>query len=96
MTYALIVGTATLDGAVTLLRVEAVHQGLELAAAMRLLAERPAGTVARVQRQPADLPAVGEVLRLEPEPRRYGQVAPADNGVAARRERRQRAMGGKA
>jgi hypothetical protein len=49
----------------------------------------------RIQRLPAELPEVGEVLRSEAEPRRFGQVTPADNSMAARRERRQRAMGGK-
>jgi hypothetical protein len=93
--YAVIVGTTTLEDAITLLRVEAVHQGLELGAAMALLARRPAGTVGRVQRLPAELPVPGAVLRLDPTKPRFGQVTPADNSMAARRERRQRVLGSK-
>lgn len=72
----------------------AVTAGLALADAMRLLGQRPAGTVGHLRRQPADLPEIGAVLQLEAEPRRFGQVTPASNAMAARRERRRRAMGG--
>jgi len=75
--YALIVGRTELDGAVTLLRVEAVRQGLELGAAMALLAQRPAGTVGQVRRLPAELPEPGEVVRLEPKPRLFNPPARA-------------------
>jgi hypothetical protein len=78
-----------------LMHVLAVTAGLALEEAMRLLGQRPPGTVGHLRRLPADdLPAVGEVLRLEAETRWPG--APATNSMAARRERRQRAMGGKA
>ena len=93
--YALIVAKVAMEDRTALMHVLAVHRDLPLDEAMRLLADRPPGTVGHLRRQPADLPAPGDVLRLEPEPRRYGQVAPASNGMAARRERRQRAMGGK-
>jgi hypothetical protein len=63
VTYAVVVSRAHIEGTVTELYVVAVHQGLELADAMRLLGERPAGTVGRIQRLPAALPEVGEVLR---------------------------------
>ena len=96
MTYALITARVTMEDRTALLHVLAVHRDLALEDAMRLLAERPAGTVGHLRRLPADLPAPGDVVQLEAEPRRYGQVAPASNGMAARRERRQRAMGGKA
>jgi hypothetical protein len=95
MTYAVIVALVTLEDRTALLHVLAVTTGLALADAMRLLAGRPAGTVGRVQRLPVDLPEIGDVVQLEAEPRRFGQVTPASNGMAARRERRQRAMGGK-
>jgi hypothetical protein len=95
MSYALVVSRVAVEDRTTELNVLAVTAGLALADAMRLLGERPAGTVAHLRRQPADLPAPGDVVQLEAEPRRYGQVAPASNGMAARRERRQRAMGGK-
>jgi hypothetical protein len=96
MSYALIVARVVVEDRTALMHVLSVSTGLELAAALRLLGKRPAGTVGRVQRLPADLPAPGDVVQLEAEPRRFGQVTPASNGVAARRERRQRAMGGKA
>ena len=94
MSYALIVARVTLEDRTALLHVLAVHRDLALADALRLLGERPPGTVGHLRRQPADLPAPGDVLRLEAEIRWPG--TPASNGVAARRERRQRAMGGKA
>jgi hypothetical protein len=93
--YALIVARVTMEDRTALLHVLAVSTGLALEDALRLLGERPAGTVGHLRRLPADLPEVGEVLRLEAEPRRFGQVTPADNSMAARRERRQRALGGK-
>jgi hypothetical protein len=96
MSYALVVSRVAVEDRTTELNVLAVTRGLALEDALRLLAERPAGTVGRVQRLPADLPAPGDVVQLEAEPRRFGQVTPADNSMAARRERRQRAMGGKA
>jgi hypothetical protein len=83
MTYALIVGTATTENRITELHVLAVHRDLALADAMRLLGERPAGTVGRIQRLPAELPVPGEVLRLEGEQATF-------NPRAARRGQRQR------
>jgi hypothetical protein len=68
VTYAVVVGTATMVDRSTELHVLAVHQGLELADAMRLLGQRPPGTVGHLRRLPADLPEVGEVLRLEAGP----------------------------
>jgi hypothetical protein len=91
VTYAVVVGTATMVDRSTELHVLAVHQGLELADAMRLLAERPAGTVGRVQRLPADLPEPGDVLRLEA----GGSWRTAVTSTASRRERRQRDLEGK-
>jgi hypothetical protein len=76
-----------------LLHVLAVTTGLALEDALRLLGERPAGTVGHLRRLPVDLPEVGEVLRLDAETRWPG--TPADNSVAARRERRQRSLGAK-
>src|SRR4051812_18171986 len=70
MSCAVVVAQVAVEDRTALLHVLAVTTGLTLADALRLLAERPPDTVARVQRLPADLPAVGEVLRLEPEPRR--------------------------
>jgi hypothetical protein len=83
MSYVLIVGTATTENRITELLVLAVHRDLALEDAMRLLGERPAGTVGRIQRLPADLPEIGAVLLLDP----TGQLF---NGSAARRGRRQR------
>ena len=95
MSYALVVSRVAVEDRTTELNVLAVTTGLALEDAMHLLGRRPPGTVAHLRRLPADLPAPGDVLRLEAEPRRFGQVTPASNGMAARRERRQRAMGGK-
>jgi hypothetical protein len=92
--YALTVSRVVVEDRTALMHVLAVTTNLELADALRLLGERPAGTVGRVQRLPFALPEVGAVLRSEAEPRRFGQVTPASNGMAARRGRRQRAMGG--
>jgi hypothetical protein len=75
MTYALIVGTATTENRITELHVLAVHRDLALADAMRLLGERPAGTVGRIQRLPADLPEIGEVLRLDPREQAFNAPA---------------------
>jgi hypothetical protein len=93
--YALIVSRVAVEDRTTELHVLVVHRDLALEDAMRLLGERPAGTVGHLRRLPTELPEVGAVLRLEAERARFGQVTPADNSVAARRERRQRAMGSK-
>ena len=86
MSYAVIVSTATMVDRTTELTVLAVHRDLELEAAMRLLGQRPPGTVGRVQRLPADLPAIGEVLRLD-----LRSQGPATvNAMTARRARRRR------
>ena len=96
MTYAVVVAQVRLEGALAELHVVDVHQGLELADALRLMAERPPGTIGHLRRLPVDdLPEPGAVVRLEAESRRW-RGTPATNGVAARRERRQRALGGKA
>jgi hypothetical protein len=68
MSYAVVVARAAVEDRTTELHVLAVHQGLELADAMRLLGQRPPGTVGHLRRLPADLPEVGEVLRLEAGP----------------------------
>jgi hypothetical protein len=91
--YALIVSRVVVVDRTTEQHVLAVRRDLALEEALRLLAERPAGTVGHLRRLPADLPAPGEVVRLDAEVR--WAAAPADNSVAARRERRQRALGGK-
>jgi hypothetical protein len=65
MSYVLIVGTATTENRIADLHVLAVTKDLPLADAMRLLGERPAGTVGRIQRLPAALPEVGAVLRFD-------------------------------
>jgi hypothetical protein len=91
VTYAVIVSRVTVEDRATEFRVLAVHQNLELEAAMRLLGERPPGTVAQLRRLPADLPAVGEVLRLD-----AGRQGPATvSSMATRRERRRRDLGSK-
>jgi hypothetical protein len=94
MSYAVVVARAVVEGTVTELHVLAVTTDLPLAHALRLLGERPAGTVGHLRRLPVDLPEVGEVLRLDAAVRWPG--TPATNSMAARRERRQRALGGKA
>jgi hypothetical protein len=77
------------DGA-TELRVLAVHQNLELEAAMRLLGERPPGTVTQLRRLPADLPKVRDVLHHDPaRPWRQPMTSPA-----IRRARRLRDLDG--
>ena len=86
MRYAVIVGTTTTENWITALHVLAVHRDLTLEEAMRLLGERPADTIGRVQRLPADLPAIGEVRRLDAENQGPAMV----NSTAARRERRRR------
>jgi hypothetical protein len=83
MSYALVVGTATTENKITEFRVLAVRRDLALEDAMRLLAERPAGTVGRIQRLPADLPAPGEVLQLDARGQSF-------NAPAAHRGQRQR------
>jgi hypothetical protein len=91
MSYALTVSRVVVEDRTTELHVLAVHRDLALKDAMRLLAERPPGTVGRVQRMPADLPEVGEVLWLEAAPR--GQTVVTS--TASRRERRLRDLGGR-
>jgi hypothetical protein len=91
MSYAVVVGTATMVDRTTELTVLAVHRDLELEAAMRLLGERPPGTVGHLRRLPADLPEPGEVLRLEA----GGSWRTAVTSTASRRERRQRDLGGR-
>ena len=90
MAYAVIVARAAVEDRITELTVLAVHQGLELADAMRLLGQRPPGTVGHLRRLPADLPMPGETLRLEAENRGQGVV----NSTASRRERRRRDLAG--
>jgi hypothetical protein len=90
MSYAMVVGTATMVDRTTELTVLAVHQDLALDEAMRLLGQRPPGTVGRVQRLPADLPEPGEVLRLEA----GGSWRTAVTSTASRRERRLRDLAG--
>ena len=91
MTYAVVVGTATMVDRTTELTVLAVHRDLELEAAMRLLGQRPPGTVGHLRRLPADLPEPGEVLRLEA----GGSWRTVVTSTASRRERRQRDLGGR-
>jgi hypothetical protein len=93
MSYAVVVSRVTMENRTTELLILAVHRDLSLEDAMRLLGARAAGTVGRIQRLPVDLPEIGDVLRLDAENRWPG--APATNSMAARRERRQRALGGK-
>jgi hypothetical protein len=69
------------------LLVLAVHRDLALDEAMRLLGQRPVGTVGRIQRLPAALPEIGAVLQLDPK----GQLF---NPPAARRGQRQRDRAG--
>jgi hypothetical protein len=92
MIYAVVVGTATIVDRTTELTVLAVHRDLELEAAMRLLGERPPGTVGHLRRLPADLPEPGEVLRLEAA---GGPWQTAVTSTASRRERRLRDLGGR-
>jgi hypothetical protein len=66
VTYVLIVSQVAIVDRLTELHVLAVTTGLVLEDALRLLGQRPAGTVGRVMRLPADLPAPGEVLQLDP------------------------------
>jgi hypothetical protein len=91
MTYAVVVARATVEGRTTELHVLAVHRDLALEDAMRLLGERPPGTVAHLRRLPADLPEPGEVLRLEA----GTPWQTAVTSTASRRERRQRELGGR-
>jgi hypothetical protein len=91
MRYAVIVGTTTKENRIAEWHVLAVHRDLALEEAMRLLGERPPSTVGRVQRLPADLPAVGAVLRLD----RRSQEPATINSMAARRARRRRDLGSK-
>jgi hypothetical protein len=86
MSYGVVVARAHMEGAITELHVLAVHRDLALEDAMRLLDERPAGTVGRIQRLPTDLPAIGEVLRLDARLQRPVTF----NSTATRRGRRQR------
>jgi hypothetical protein len=91
MTYAVIVARAEIENRITELHVLAVRRDLELEDAMRLLGERPPGTVGHLRRLPADLPEPGEVLRLEAENR----AQTVTNSTASRRERRLRELGGR-
>ena len=91
MTYAVIVARAEIENRITELHVLAVRRDLELEDAMRLLGERPPGTVGHLRRLPADLPEPGEVLRLEA----GGSWRTAVTSTASRRERRQRDLGGR-
>jgi hypothetical protein len=91
MTYAVVVARVAVEDRITELHVLAVHQGLKLADAMRLLGQRPPGTVAHLRRLPADLPEPGDVLRLEA----GGSWRTAVTSTASRRERRQRDLGGR-
>ena len=79
MSYVLTVGTATTENPITELRVLAVYRDLALEDAMRLLGQRPAGMVGRVQRMPADLPAPGDVLQLDPREQPFNAL-PAHRG----------------
>jgi hypothetical protein len=88
--YALIVSRVVVDKAAEL-HILSVRRGLSLEDAMRLLSQRPHGTVGRVQRMPADLPAPGDVLQLGAESRWQGMVT----STATRRERRLRDLGGR-
>jgi hypothetical protein len=89
--YALIVAKVAMEDRTALMHVLAVHRDLPLDEAMRLLGQRPEGTVGRIQRLPVDLPEIGEVLRLEAVPRGQTMVT----STASRRERRQRDLGGR-
>jgi hypothetical protein len=89
MLYAVIMARAMTENRINELHVLAVHRDLVLEEAMRLLDERPADTVGRIQRLPADLPAIGEVLQLGVKSRWRGVV----NSTFARRERRLRDLG---
>jgi hypothetical protein len=91
MNYAVVVARVTTEDRTTELHVLAVRRDLTLDEAMRLLGQRPPGTVAHLRRLPADLPEPGEVLRLEAENR--GQTVVTS--TASRRERRLRDLGGR-
>jgi hypothetical protein len=91
MTYAVIVARVAVEGRATELHVLAVYQDLALDEAMRLLGQRPPGTVGHLRRLPADLPEPGEVLRLEAENRAQTVIS----STASRRERRLRDLGGR-
>jgi hypothetical protein len=93
MRYGLIVSRVEMEDRTALLHVLAVTTGLALEDALRLLGQRPAGTVGHLRRLPVDLPEVGAVLRLDAAVRWPG--TPATNSMAARRERRQRSLGSK-
>jgi hypothetical protein len=56
MSYAVTVARAAVEDRTTELTVLAVHRDLTLEEAMRLLGQRPPGTVAHLRRLPADLP----------------------------------------
>jgi hypothetical protein len=75
VSYAVVVARAHMEGTVTELAVLAVTTGLALEDAMHLLGRRPPGTVAHLRRLPADLPAVGEVLRLDPREQAFNAPA---------------------
>jgi hypothetical protein len=92
VSYSVIVARARTAGTVTELHVLAVHRDLALEDAMRLLGQRPPGTVGHLRRLPADLPKIGKVLRLDTEGRWQGMVT----STATRRGRRLRDLGGRA
>jgi hypothetical protein len=75
MSYALVVSRVAMIDRTTELHVLAVTTGLALEDAMHLLGRRPPGTVAHLRRLPADLPAVGEVLRLDPREQAFNAPA---------------------
>jgi hypothetical protein len=92
MSYAVTVARAAVEDRTTELTVLAVHQDLALEDAMRLLGERPPGTVGHLRRLPADLPEPGEVLRLEAAGSPWQTAV---TSTASRRERRLRDLGGR-
>ena len=91
MSYSRGRGTGRMEDRITELHVLAVHRDLALEDAMRLLGQRPPGTVGHLRRLPADLPEPGEVLRLEAGGRWQAMVT----STASRRERRLRDLGGR-
>jgi hypothetical protein len=80
MSYALVVGTATMENRITALLVLAVHRDLAFEDAMRLLGERPAGTVGHLRRLPADLPEIGEILQLDARGQARFNASPSHRG----------------
>jgi hypothetical protein len=89
MTYAVVVSQVRLEGVFTELHVLDVHRDLELEVGMRLLGQRPEGAVAHLRRLPADLPEVGEILRIDP------KRQPFNPSVAQRGQRQRSRAGGR-